>query len=162
MRIFVLSVVAAAGASLAFVAGAATQASHFANADNDKLVMQGKEVYRDNCASCHGRSLEGQFLWQLQDQYAHRRAPAHDASGHTWMHSDEDLFYMMKFGRFPGVPKSIHSYMPAFEHRLSDGEILAALGFIKANWPTGIRVSQSMLNPHFRGLPKDASKVAWT
>jgi mono/diheme cytochrome c family protein len=162
MRIFVLSVVAAAGASLAFVAGAATQASHFANADNDKLVMQGKEVYRDNCASCHGRSLEGQFLWQLQDQYAHMRAPAHDATGHTWMHSDEDLFAMTKYGRFPGVPKSLKSYMPAFEHRLSDAEIVAAIAYIKVHWPTGIRVSQSMLNPHFAGMPKDADKVEWT
>jgi hypothetical protein len=106
--------------------------------------------------------LEGQPLWQLQDQYAHRRAPAHDASGHTWQHSDEDLFHMTKYGRFPGVPNSIRSYMPAFEKRLSDGQILAVLAYIKANWPLGIRVSQSLLNPHFRGLPRDADKVAWT
>jgi mono/diheme cytochrome c family protein len=153
----------AAAAALSFVvARAASPPMHFADADSAALVLQGKQVYRAQCASCHGRNLEGQFLWQLQDEYAHRRAPAHDASGHTWMHSDEDLFYMTKFGRFPGVTKSLHSYMPAFEHRLSDREILAALGFIKANWPTGIRVSQSMLNPHFWGLPKDAGKVAWT
>src|SRR3954470_3566448 len=153
MRVLVFAAVAAGAASLAFLAGAATQPNHFANADNDKLVMQGQQVYRDNCASCHGRSLEGQFLWQLADQYAHRRAPAHDATGHTWMHSDEDLFAMTKYGRFPGVPKSVRSYMPAFEHRLTDKQILAVLAFIKARWPLGIRVSQAMLNPHLRGLP---------
>jgi hypothetical protein len=69
---------------------------------------------------------------------------------------------MTKFGRFPGVPKTVKSYMPAFERRLTDAQILAVLAFIKATWPLGIRVSQSMLNPNFRGLPKDANKVAWT
>ena len=136
--------------------------SHFADADNDAMVTEGRQVYRSQCAGCHGRNLQGQPLWQLEDQYAHRRAPAHDASGHTWMHSDEDLFAMTKYGRFPGVPKSFHSYMPAFEKRLSDGEILAVLAYVKADWPLGIRVSQSMLNPNFAGMPKDADKVAWT
>jgi mono/diheme cytochrome c family protein len=135
---------------------------HFADADKEALVSQGNQIYRAQCSACHGRNLEGQPLWQLQDQYAHRRAPAHDASGHTWQHSDEDLFHMTKYGRFPGVPNSIQSYMPAFEKRLSDGQILAVLAYIKANWPLGIRVSQSLLNPHFRGLPRDADKVAWT
>jgi mono/diheme cytochrome c family protein len=141
---------------------AGTVSAHFAEADNEVLVSQGKQIYRTQCSACHGRSLEGQPLWQLQDQYAHRRAPAHDASGHTWQHSDEDLFYMTKYGRFPGVPNSARSYMPGFEKRLSDAQILAVLAYIKANWPLGIRVSQSLLNPHFRGMPRDADKVVWT
>jgi mono/diheme cytochrome c family protein len=136
--------------------------AHFANADDATAVLQGKEIYRRQCAACHGRNLEGQPLWQLQDQYAHRRAPAHDASGHTWQHADEDLFHMTKYGRFPGVPKSVRSYMPGFERRLNDAQILAVLAYIKANWPLGIRVSQSLLNPGFRGMPRDANKVAWT
>jgi mono/diheme cytochrome c family protein len=69
---------------------------------------------------------------------------------------------MTKYGRFPGVPNSIHSYMPAFGTRLTDTEILDVLAYIKATWPLGIRVSQSMLNPDFRGLPKDANTVEWT
>src|SRR5256885_15341313 len=149
-------------ASLAPLAPAFAAAVHFADADNEALVSRGKQVYRMQCAGCHGRSLEGQPLWQLQDQYAHRRAPALDASGYTWQHADEDLFYMTKYGRFPGVPKSIRSYMPAFEKRLSDAQILTVLAYIKADWPLGIRVSQSLLNPHFRGMPRDANKVAWT
>jgi len=156
-RVLVVSILIAAA-----TAHAGTAPSHFADADNTVAVLEGQQVYRGHCASCHGRNLEGTFLWQLQDQYAHRRAPAHDASGHSWMHSDEDLFHITKYGRFPGVPKTVKSYMPAFEHRLSDSQILAVMSFIKARWPLGIRVSQSMLNPHFRGLPKDANKVAWT
>lgn len=152
----------AALAALSLACSPGRAAEHFANADDAAAVLHGKAIYARQCAACHGRNLEGQPLWQLQDQYAHRRAPAHDATGHTWQHSDEDLFQMTKNGRFPGVPKTFHSYMPAFEGRLTDQQILAVLAFIKARWPLGIRVSQSLLNPHFQGMPRDAAKVQWT
>ncbi len=145
------------------LAGAArADDGHFADADSDALVTKGAQVYRDNCSSCHGRRLQGQALWQLKDQYLGRRAPPHDATGHTWQHSDEDLFVMTKSGKFPGAPKDLTSYMPGFDQRLSDDEIVAVLAYIKANWPIGIRASQSMLNPGFKGMPKDADKVEWT
>ena len=106
--------------------------------------------------------LQGQALWQLKDQYVGRRAPPHDATGHTWQHADEDLFHITKYGRFAAAPTDIKSYMPAFEHALSDDDMIAVLAFIKSRWPTGIRASQSMLNPGFRGMPADADKVEWT
>ena len=78
------------------------------------------------------------------------------------MHSDDDLFAMTKYGRFPAMPKTIASFMPAFADKLSDADIIAALAFIKSRWPLGIRVSQSMLNPRFQGMPRNADKVEWT
>ena len=135
---------------------------HFADADNAKLVERGEEVYRQYCASCHGRRLQGQALWQLMDQYAGRRAPAHDATGHTWQHSDEDLFHMTKHGRFAAAPPEMKSYMPAFETSLGDADILAVLAYIKASWPIGLRASQATLNPGFAGMPRDADKLEWT
>jgi mono/diheme cytochrome c family protein len=141
---------------------AAPEPSHFADADNDALVTQGAQVYAENCSSCHGRRLQGQALWQLRDQYEGRRAPPHDSSGHTWQHSDEDLFHMTKTGKFPAAPANVVSFMPAFETRLSDAEIVAVLAFIKSYWPIGIRASQSMLNPHHKGMPAGADKVEWT
>src|SRR5258707_1196050 len=65
---------------------------HFANADDPAKVAAGRLIYARRCSSCHGKRLQGQPLWQLQDRYSGRRAPAHDESGHTWGHSDEDLF----------------------------------------------------------------------
>lgn len=140
----------------------ALQPSHFADADNDALTTQGAQVYADNCSSCHGRRLQGQALWQLRDQYEGRRAPPHDSSGHTWQHSDEDLFHMTKYGKFPAAPANLVSFMPAFEKRLSDTEVVAVLAFIKSRWPIGIRASQSMLNPNHKGMPAGADKVDWT
>jgi mono/diheme cytochrome c family protein len=147
---------------LAAVAQANAPLIHFADADDAASVGRGKQIYAAHCAACHGRHLEGQFLWQIQDPGGGRGAPPHDATGHSWMHSDEDLFRMTKEGRFPEWPAGARSGMPAFERRLSDHEILAALSYIKASWPLGIRVSQSLLNPRFRGMPRDAEKVPWT
>jgi len=150
------------GAALAFAWTPAYAAGHFANADDPALVSAGQQIYAQQCANCHGRRLQGQALWQAMDQYAGRRAPAHDATGHTWQHSDEDIFYMTKFGRFPTTPSNVVSYMPAFQKRLSDRDILAVIAFIKADWPIGLRAAQATLNPGFQGMPADADKVEWT
>ena len=99
---------------------------------------------------------------ELLDRYAGRRAPAHDATGHTWQHSDEDLFHMTALGRFAATSPREVSYMPAFGEGMKDSDILAVLAFIKSRWPMGLRVSQAMLNPGFAGMPADAGKTDWT
>jgi mono/diheme cytochrome c family protein len=134
--------------------------SHFADADDAAAAMRGKSVYMSRCASCHGRNLQGQPLWQLADEYAGRRAPAHDETGHTWQHSDEDIFHMTKYGRFTSA-RGVVSFMPAFEDVLDDGEIIAVTAFIKSRWPTALRVSQAMLNPGRAGMPQLAAQTEW-
>jgi mono/diheme cytochrome c family protein len=140
---------------------AAAGEPHFADAEDVALVTLGKRIYVDSCAACHGRNLQGQPLWQLEDKFAGRRAPAHDGTGHTWQHADEDLFRKTKYGRFPTEPADVALAMPAFAAMLDDHLILAALAFIKARWPLGLRVSQAMLNPGFAGMPWDANDVEW-
>jgi mono/diheme cytochrome c family protein len=157
-----VAALACSALAAAVLAAAPPRPSHFADGDNAAIVAKGHALYETVCAACHGRNLEGQPLWQVDDQYAHRRAPAHDASGHTWMHSDEALFQMVKTGRFPDWPPNATSYMPAYGGHLTDGEILSVLAFIKSRWPLGLRVSQAMLNPGLAGMPKDADKVEWT
>jgi mono/diheme cytochrome c family protein len=143
-------------------ASAATASHHFANADDPALVRDGRAIYMMSCSSCHGRRLQGQALWQVMDQYAGRRAPPQDATGHTWQHSDDALFAKTKLGRFPTEPPHRTSYMPAFTGRMTDHQILAVLAFIKSTWPVGIRASQAMLNPGLEGMPKDTGDTSWT
>jgi mono/diheme cytochrome c family protein len=153
------AVAIAADARSVPVSGAAVGASapaHFANADDLSKVLAGKSLYMRWCSSCHGRRLQGQPLWQLNDQYAGRRAPAHDQTGHTWAHSDDELFFMTKEGRFPATAASETSYMPAFHAVLTDDQIVAVIAFIKANWSTGLRISQALLNPGNAGMPAAA------
>ena len=163
---FAFRLTSAAALAAAVVAGLAAPAlaeggPHFANADDVATVQQGKKIYLGRCANCHGRNLQGQPLWQLIDQFAGRRAPAHDETGHTWQHSDEDIFHMTKYGRYAATPPAQVSYMPPFEDRLSDDEILAVMAFIKARWPLGLRVSQALLNPGYAGMPLQADQVEW-
>ena len=139
----------------------ATGSAHFANPDDAAVVMLGKKIYMGRCASCHGRNLQGQPLWQLIDEYAGRRAPAHDETGHTWQHSDEDIFHMIKYGRFPSAPVDIVSFMPGFGAVLDDRDILAVTAFIKARWPIALRVFQATLNPGRAGMPPQAAAAQW-
>ena len=99
--------------------------------------------------------------WQLNDDHAARRAPAHDETGHTWQHSDEAIFEKVKYGRFDAARTDLVSYMPAFRDSLNDADILAVMAFIKRRWPLGLRVSQAMLNPNYAGMPPDADRVEW-
>ena len=46
-------------------------------------VMAGQQLYADNCASCHGASLEGQPDWRRRLDTGRMPAPPHDDSGHT-------------------------------------------------------------------------------
>ena len=154
--------VAAAPWTTSYASPPSPVTTHFADADDAALVTAGKLIYKRSCASCHGRRLQGQPLWQLQDQFAGRRAPAHDQTGHTWSHSDEDLFHVTLDGRFPSTPATVPSYMPAFRGVLTNQQIIATLAFIKATWPIGLRISQAMLNPGNRGMPAHAADVEWT
>lgn len=137
--------------------------SHFADADDVVKVTAGKALYARWCSGCHGRKLQGQPLWQLQDQYAGRRAPAHDQTGHTWTHSDDDLFLMTRDGRFPSTDPEAPSYMPAFHDFLGNEQIIAVIAYIKASWPVGLRISQALLNPGNAGMPAlSAADADWT
>jgi S-disulfanyl-L-cysteine oxidoreductase SoxD len=150
----------AVGAALALWPAAAP-ATHFADVANAALVAEGRLLYLRACSNCHGVRLQGQLLWEARDQFFGRRAPPHDQSGHTWQHSDEELFHITKFGRFSTTPPDVKSYMPAYAPFLSDDQILSVIAYIKATWPLGLRVSQALLNPGYRGMPANADTVEW-
>lgn len=97
-------------------------------------VASGRQVYEAQCASCHGADLKGQPNWQTPLPNGRLPAPPHDATGHTWHHSDADLFTIVKEGVGALVP-GYESDMPAFEGVLTDDQIRAALAFIKSTWP---------------------------
>lgn len=97
-------------------------------------IALGRHVYAQSCASCHGVNLEGQPDWKRRLENGRMPAPPHDESGHTWHHSDQDLFAITKLG-VGGVVPGYESDMPAFGEILSDDEIAAVLAFIKSTWP---------------------------
>lgn len=102
-----------------------------------QLLIQGKEIYTNLCASCHGESLQGQADWRQRMPNGRLPAPPHDQTGHTWHHPDALLFDMVKNGLVPGktAPPGYESDMPSYREILSDEEIIAVLAYIKSNWP---------------------------
>jgi mono/diheme cytochrome c family protein len=98
-----------------------------------RQIELGKALYAQHCASCHGVNLEGQPNWQTRKADGKLPAPPHDDSGHTWHHSDDQLFKITKLGVSAIVPGYM-SDMIGFQGKMSDEEIQAVLNFIKSRW----------------------------
>jgi mono/diheme cytochrome c family protein len=108
--------------------------------DDAGIVARGEAVYMSHCASCHGRNLEGQPDWQMQDKEGFLSAPPHDESGHTWHHPDRLLFDIAKLGVAEAANlKDYKTRMPAFGGTLNDADIIAVLSYIKSRWPEDLR-----------------------
>ena len=114
-----------------------------ADATDPELVALGAAVYEQHCAACHGAELEGEPEWRRRKADGTLPAPPHDATGHTWHHSDELLFRLTRDG--PGViaGKDYRTTMPAYGAILSDREIWSVLAYIKSRWPADIQMVQS-------------------
>ena len=98
------------------------------------VTKLGKNVYMENCASCHGAVLEGQANWRQSDADGYLPAPPHDETGHTWHHPDSYLFLITKYGIEEMIGEKYPNNMPAYEDKLTDDEIIAALSYIKSTW----------------------------
>ena len=123
-----------AGAALAGTIGAAL----FVLARGDAAVAGGRVLYDANCAACHGGNLEGQPGWRSPGSDGRLPAPPHDATGHTWHHSDTALIDYITLGGEQALAQmgvSFNSAMPGFGDVLSADEIADILDYIKSRWP---------------------------
>ena len=110
-------------------------------------VAAGAVLYAENCASCHGDTLEGEPDWQIAKDDGTLPAPPHDQTGHTWHHGDALLFdYTKQGGQAAMAARGVTSFtsgMPGFGDTLSDQQIWDILAFIKSTWPDRIRQMQA-------------------
>lgn len=109
-------------------------------------LENGEALYAAHCASCHGASLEGEENWKSIGEDGLLPAPPHDATGHTWHHSDRLLFSITKEGSEVVIGNGYKSNMPGFGSVLSDDEISDVLGFIKSSWPVREREFQEYIS----------------
>lgn len=114
--------------------------------DNPSVVVLGEKVYLANCASCHGKVLEGQANWRKPDNEGYMPAPPHNEEGHTWHHSDNYLFLITKYGIERIIGQKYPNNMPAYDGQLTDKEIVAVLSYIKSTWSERIQWAHDQIN----------------
>jgi mono/diheme cytochrome c family protein len=134
--------------TIAIFAAGFAQAAHELD---DRDLESGKALYADQCASCHGASLEGQPNWRSANEDGVLPAPPHNERGHTWHHDNNLLFQYTKLGGKEALAarglSEFKSGMPGFGEALSDDEIWNILAFIRSTWPERIQEIQAVRNP---------------
>ena len=95
-------------------------------------------LYQNNCASCHGKNLQGQIGWQNKlDDDGHRLAPPLNGTAHTWHHSPEYLYRVIKYG-FASFDSNYKGKMLG-NSDLSDEEVWELVSYMKEVWPIEIK-----------------------
>lgn len=130
------------------------------SAAQDREIARGAKVYASECAACHGTHLEGQPNWRSPGPDGLLPAPPHDATGHSWQHSDATLVRLVAEGPATFAAPGYRSAMPAYAGRLPAADIAAVIAYIKSTWPPGIRAYQATLNPGGPALPNQPGD--WT
>lgn len=117
------------------VAGSGAQAQGLLPYDDPERVANGKALYAEYCAACHGADLEGETDWRTPDAEGYLPAPPHDETGHTWHHADALLVDIVTRGTEAIVGGSYKSNMIGFGDVMTEAEILDVLAYIKSTWP---------------------------
>jgi mono/diheme cytochrome c family protein len=124
------------------IAAALTLASFTVSPALSRVASEGRALYVANCASCHGQNLQGQPDWMRRLPNGRLPAPPHDETGHTWHHSDRQLFTIVRDG-LASIAPGYETDMPAFAGVLTDAEITEILDYIKSTWPDRARAYQA-------------------
>lgn len=112
-------------------------------ADYQPDLARGEAIYSEACAACHGANLEGEANWRSPGPDGRLPAPPHDASGHTWHHSDRVLLDITMRGTAAVVGGGYESNMPGFGDTYTEEELRDVLEWIKTQWPDRERAHQA-------------------
>ena len=96
-------------------------------------LAQGKVVFANNCAACHGSKAEGVANWQTPDSNGLYPAPPINGTAHAWHHSLAVLLRTINAGGKP-----LGGSMPAFQGLLTDSEQRAVIAAFQDHWPDAI------------------------
>lgn len=115
-----------------------------ANAKNID-IFKGMELYTNNCISCHMENLVGNPDWKSGvDEDGQRLPPPLNGTAHTWHHSPDQLFQVIRYG-YKKFDPNYKGKMLGNED-LSEDDVWSILAYIKSLWPEEIRTKY---NSHF-------------
>jgi mono/diheme cytochrome c family protein len=109
-------------------------------------VAQGRQLYLQHCASCHGEGAQGAPNWQVPNARGDLPAPPHDDSGHTWRHRDSELTGIILNGMRDPFNKTPELTMPPFSGIVTHSEVEAMITYFKSLWSPDRRRYQEEQN----------------
>ena len=92
-------------------------------------VDQGRILYKQYCAACHGTEAEATPNWKTSDDNGNFPPPPLNGTAHAWHHPIEILAGTIEEG---GVP--LGGTMPAFGKALNDDQKLAIIASFQHYW----------------------------
>ena len=95
-----------------------------------QVLARGEQVFRQNCAACHGDRAQGAPNWEKPGPDGKYPAPPLDGSAHAWHHPRVALIKVIKQGT-----QKIGGNMPAWQGKLSDADIDAVITYFQSLWP---------------------------
>jgi len=98
-----------------------------------QLLARGEQLFKQNCASCHGDRAQGAPNWEKPGPDGKYPAPPLDGSAHAWHHPRVALIQVIKQGT-----QKIGGNMPAWQGKLSDSDIDAVIAYFQSLWPDEI------------------------
>ena len=110
-------------------------------------IQLGSQLYVTHCASCHGDQLQGNPKWNIAtDEDGDNYPPPLNGTGHTWHHSPDQLFNIIKYG-FKIYNESYKGKMQG-NPDLSDEDIWSILAYIQYVWPESIQKKYDSMTKH--------------
>ena len=113
-----------------------------------ELISHGAEVFRANCAVCHGTNAEGDANWRKIGPDGKYPPPPLNGTAHEWHHSIPVLREIIKNGTPPE-----EGNMPAWGQKLTDQEIDAVIAWFQSLWPDQIYAAWNEMQERARGEP---------
>jgi mono/diheme cytochrome c family protein len=111
---------------------AATVTAPARTADAGQLA-RGAEIYRQNCASCHGERAQGAFSWQKPGADGKYLPPPLNGTAHDWHHPTAALKQTIRNGT-----QHIGGNMPPWRDKLTEADIEAVIAYFQSLWPEEI------------------------
>lgn len=109
---------------------------------DDAQVEQGKQVFTENCMSCHGDRAQGTRDWKKTDKDGKYPPPPLNGNAHAWHHSIDILRRNIREG---GI--RLGGTMPSFKDKLNEQQIDAAIAFFQSQWNDEIYKAWLTRNP---------------
>jgi len=97
---------------------------------SDEQLLRGEQLFRQNCAACHGQNAEATPDWKKTDANGNYPPPPLNGTAHAW-HHDMDL--LRRTVREGGA--KLGGQMPAFEGILGAEDIDSVIAFFQSKWP---------------------------